>query len=83
MNFDDRENADRTREGIEVAVQIRDLGDRDDSNCPQYYTHRQYFTEQHLASSSNYDLVESGVEMALHSVVMEWRKNREVDAEDD
>lgn len=32
---EERKDADYTREGIEVAVQIRDLGDRDDKGAPK------------------------------------------------
>jgi len=64
------------RQGIEVCVQIRDLGDTDDRDCPRYYTHRQRITEDALASFSNQQIVEDGMEMAMAEVVAEWREQR-------
>lgn len=67
-----------SNDGIEIAVQIRDLDDRQDNDAPTYVAHRQRVTSAMLAASSNRDLVESAMEMSVREVVDTWRENREV-----
>ena len=68
-----------SQDGIEIAVQIRDLRDRKRNDCPKYYTHRTHMTERQLTSMTTNALVTQTVKLAASNVICEWLDERSME----